>query len=57
MNLENLNLVELNAQEKQTIEGGIIPVIIGWKVACWVVAGFIFAAGVYAGYRSAEAND
>jgi lactobin A/cerein 7B family class IIb bacteriocin len=29
MNLENLNLVELNAQEVQEIEGGIIPLILG----------------------------
>jgi lactobin A/cerein 7B family class IIb bacteriocin len=28
MNLENLNLVELNAQEVKGIEGGIIPLII-----------------------------
>jgi lactobin A/cerein 7B family class IIb bacteriocin len=28
MNLENLNLVELNAQEAQEVEGGIWPIII-----------------------------
>jgi hypothetical protein len=28
MNLENLNLVELNAQEIQETEGGFIPLII-----------------------------
>jgi hypothetical protein len=27
MNLENLNLVELNAQEKREIEGGIYPLL------------------------------
>ncbi|MCC9062624.1 class IIb bacteriocin, lactobin A/cerein 7B family [Flavobacterium piscisymbiosum] len=28
INLEDLNLVELNVQETQEIEGGIIPLII-----------------------------
>jgi lactobin A/cerein 7B family class IIb bacteriocin len=28
MNLENLNLVELNAQEVQEIEGGFLPLLI-----------------------------
>jgi lactobin A/cerein 7B family class IIb bacteriocin len=28
VNLQNLNLVELNAQEVQEIEGGIIPLVI-----------------------------
>ena len=28
MNLENLNLVELNAQEVQEVEGGFLPVIL-----------------------------
>lgn len=28
MNLENLNLVELNAQEVKEVEGGIIPLLI-----------------------------
>jgi lactobin A/cerein 7B family class IIb bacteriocin len=27
MNLQNLNLVELNAQEVQEVEGGIIPIL------------------------------
>jgi lactobin A/cerein 7B family class IIb bacteriocin len=56
MNLENLNLVELNAQEKRETDGGIIPIIIGWKAACWIVAGCIFAAGVYHGYREAQSH-
>jgi lactobin A/cerein 7B family class IIb bacteriocin len=35
MNLENLNLVELNAQEVQEVEGGFLPaVVIG---ICWGV--------------------
>lgn len=29
MNLENLNLVELNAQEMKEIEGGFLDLIIG----------------------------
>ena len=37
MSLENLNLVELNAQEVQETEGGIIPLlIIG---ACFLLGG------------------
>lgn len=37
MNLENLNLVELNAQEVQEIDGGFIPLlIIG---ACLLLSG------------------
>lgn len=28
MNLENLNLVELNAQEVQEVEGGIWPIVL-----------------------------
>ena len=37
MNLENLNLIELNAQEVQEVEGGIIWVILG-AIATAVVA-------------------
>ena len=33
MNLENLNLVELNAQEVQEVEGGIWQVVLGWAAA------------------------
>jgi hypothetical protein len=50
MNLENLGLVELNAQEVQGTEGGFVPlVILGVTYAAPVVAGWIcgaFAAGV-----------
>jgi hypothetical protein len=28
MNLENLNLVELNAQESQEVDGGFIPLVL-----------------------------
>lgn len=30
MNLENLNLVELNAQDAQEVEGGIYPLLAAW---------------------------
>lgn len=50
MNLDNLNLVELNAQDCQGIDGGFIPlVILGVAYTAPVVAGWIcgaFAAGV-----------
>ena len=42
MNLENLNLVELSAQEVQEVEGGILPVLL-------VYFGYGFAAGFAAG--------
>ncbi len=35
MNLENLGLVELNAQEKQEVEGGVFWI----KAALWVAGG------------------
>ena len=36
MNLENLNLVELNAQEKQEIEGGFWQaIVIGLAWSAW----------------------
>ena len=45
MNIENLNLVELNAQEVKEVEGGIFlllthPILL------------VFALGVYNGYQS-----
>lgn len=33
MNLKNLNLVELNAQEQKEIDGGLVPFIIGVVIA------------------------
>ena len=39
MNLENLNLVELNAQQKREIEGGR-P--IGWLGVVYVIGDFLF---------------
>lgn len=35
MNLENLNVVELNTQEMQNVDGGILP------LAAWVVIAFL----------------
>ncbi len=35
MKLENLNLVELNAQEVQEVEGGILPLIILVDLFLW----------------------
>lgn len=42
MNLENLNLVELNAQEIKETDGGILPIV--------------FAIAFYVGYKQAEAS-
>ena len=55
MNLENLNLVELNAQEVETTEGGIHPafwVALAWSA--WENVGDIragYAAGTSAFYN------
>jgi lactobin A/cerein 7B family class IIb bacteriocin len=46
MNLDNLNLVELNAQEVQNVDGGILPVIL----AGISIAGAAYAAGYAVGY-------
>lgn len=35
MNLENLNLVELNAQEVKEVEGGFLPIAV--VVAIWAI--------------------
>ena len=51
MSLENLNLVELNAQEVQETEGGIIP--FPWLVAGAVIVG-VAALGFYNGYSSTK---
>jgi lactobin A/cerein 7B family class IIb bacteriocin len=44
MNLENLNLVRLNAQEVQETEGGFIPLIILGILFGKIVAGATCAA-------------
>ncbi|WP_310554787.1 class IIb bacteriocin, lactobin A/cerein 7B family [Flavobacterium sp.] len=49
MNLEDLNLVELNAQEVQEVDGGFIP--LPWLVAGAVIGG-VFGLGFYNGYNS-----
>ena len=35
MNLENLGLVELNAQEVKEVDGGFLPLVVVY--ACWGV--------------------
>lgn len=47
MNLENLNLVELNAQETEEVEGGILLLFLPGLITAGV-----FALGVYNGYHS-----
>ncbi|MCR4032621.1 MULTISPECIES: class IIb bacteriocin, lactobin A/cerein 7B family [Flavobacterium] len=44
MNLEELNLVELNVQESEEVEGGFGPLFYALAV---------FALGVYNGYNAA----
>lgn len=45
MNLENLNVVELNANEVKEVEGGFGPLLYNLAV---------FALGVYVGYNEAK---
>lgn len=45
MNLENLNLVELDVQEMQEIDGGILPAVAAW----WAGATLLTKIGVIAG--------
>jgi lactobin A/cerein 7B family class IIb bacteriocin len=50
MNLENLGLVELNAQEVQEVEGGFLPaIVIG---VCWGI--MLCSAAVAAGIAHAN---
>ncbi|MDV3755923.1 class IIb bacteriocin, lactobin A/cerein 7B family [Elizabethkingia anophelis] len=44
MNLQNLNLVELNAQEQRKIEGGVFPIISA--VAGSIVATYAIGYGI-----------
>ncbi len=46
MNLENLNLVELNVQEAQEIDGGILPAVL----AAISIVGAAYGAGYAIGY-------
>ncbi len=47
MNLDNLNLVELDAQEVQEVDGGLI---IEYNLLCLAV---VFGIGFYNGYHNA----
>ena len=49
MNLENLNLVELNAQEKREVDGGFLPILVVY--GCWAV--MVGCSIVAAGMKSA----
>ena len=46
MKLDNLNLVELNAQEVKSVEGGLVPIAIG-AIIKGIGIGFGAAAAVY----------
>lgn len=53
---------ELEKNELEKIEGGLFPVVIFGivitaKAAAYIVAGAVFAAGVYMGYREAAEAD
>jgi lactobin A/cerein 7B family class IIb bacteriocin len=51
MNLENLNLVELNAQEQKEVDGGFLPLIVVY--ACWGV--MLACSAVAVGLRDGAA--
>jgi len=46
MNLENLNLVELNAQEVREVEGGFLPILL----AAIEIGAACYGAGYAIGY-------
>ncbi|WP_337965389.1 class IIb bacteriocin, lactobin A/cerein 7B family [uncultured Flavobacterium sp.] len=46
MNLESLNLVELNAQEVQEVDGGFLPLLL----AIIEIGGACYATGYAIGY-------
>lgn len=53
MNLENLNLVELNAQEVQETEGGIPWALIGsWYLLEWINNPVVHSKALAAGYST-----
>uniref|UniRef100_UPI0040481D8F bacteriocin n=2 Tax=Flavobacterium sp. TaxID=239 RepID=UPI0040481D8F len=54
MNLENLNLVELNAQEIVEIEGGIPPVSPWWGWIAITVAVYDLAVGIHEGIQEGQ---
>ena len=55
MNLQNLKLVELNAQEVQEVEGGLVP-LIPFAVAYWAgglsLAASAVTVAAYLGYQN-----
>lgn len=56
MNLQNLNLVELNAQEVEQIEGGFFPIVVwGVVIGAEYVAGLFFA-GMAVGVAVAQSQ-
>lgn len=54
MNLENLNLVELNAQELQEVDGGIWGAIVAGAVAVGGGCGWFFSKGEAFGRQIAQ---
>ncbi len=53
MNLENLNLEELNAQEVQETEGGMWPSIGWWMDTCFGYGGY-YGGNVFANTHAGE---
>jgi lactobin A/cerein 7B family class IIb bacteriocin len=50
---------ELNDEELKQFDGGFFPIVIlgvtiTAKAAAWIIAGCVFAAGVYVGYQEAS---
>ena len=52
MNLNNLNLVELNAQEYKEIDGGYIPPIEQWGLWLGVATVVVLTLGVVGAYQA-----
>jgi len=53
---------DLSELELKDVFGGFFPVVIlgvaiSAKAAAWIIAGCIFAAGVYVGYKEAAEED
>jgi len=49
MNLENLNLVELDAQEQKEVDGGFLGLLVAYALQAVVVTGL--AAGVVGSFQ------
>jgi len=56
MNLENLGVQEMNAQEVKNVDGGIIPLLIGlaWGAVGVMVYGGVGAASFDKGYEDGQ---